>query len=188
MNWVTTRVTPTVHLHLTPYLLPMDYYLFKIINDFAGQFIWLDIAMIFSASWLIYLLAVAPLLLRDRLKASILTLSSIIVAYGVNLLISLMYLRQRPFVDHPANLLIPQETSKSFPSDHTAISFAIATSIFLINRKAGIAAYIVAVIISFSRIYVGVHYPADIFGGIVVGMLSSMLIYRVYFFSKMHKI
>ena len=68
-------------------------------------------------------------------------------------------------------------TDYAFPSGHTSASFATATAIFFSvdSKKWSIAAFILAVLISFSRIYVGVHYPTDVLGGIFTGVLSGYL-------------
>lgn len=73
-------------------------------------------------------------------------------------------------------LLIGRHHSYSFPSGHTMVSFAAATVLFYYNRYLGIAGYILASLIAFSRIYLFVHYPSDILGGILFGVLSSALI------------
>jgi len=67
------------------------------------------------------------------------------------------------------SLLIPKPTDYSFPSGHTMASFAAATAIFLFNKKLGIAAFALGALIAFSRLYLFVHYPTDVVGGIVIG-------------------
>jgi undecaprenyl-diphosphatase len=66
----------------------------------------------------------------------------------------------------------------SFPSDHTAGAVAIAVSLWLYNRKLGLPMFI-SLLIGFSRIYVGHHYPTDVLGGIVVGAISAFIINKV---------
>ncbi len=74
--------------------------------------------------------------------------------------------RPRPFTLQPAlDTVIPHPGSFSFPSGHTASSFAAATAIFMYDKKLGTAAYIVAALIGFSRNYFGVHYPTDVLAG-----------------------
>ena len=84
--------------------------------------------------------------------------------------------RIRPFTANPsAQLIIPPPEDFSFPSGHTASSFAAATAIFLQNRRLGTAAFILAAVIGFSRIYLYVHYPTDVWFGAVFGVLAAML-------------
>lgn len=65
----------------------------------------------------------------------------------------------------------------SFPSDHAALYFCIATSIFLISRKIGFFAYLYAFfVISLPRVYTGTHYPTDILVGAILGIgIGSIL-------------
>jgi undecaprenyl-diphosphatase len=72
----------------------------------------------------------------------------------------------------------------SYPSGHTTTSFAIATCIFMFTRKSrypwvGIAAYVWAGLVGFSRIYVGVHWPTDVIGGALLGSGGGLLIWMM---------
>lgn len=72
-------------------------------------------------------------------------------------------------------MLIPRPDEFSFPSGHTSSSFAAALAIFLWNKKAGCAAYVLAVLIGFSRMFLFVHFPTDIIAGAILGTLSTIL-------------
>lgn len=86
-----------------------------------------------------------------------------------------LVLRERPYMLNPEfALLIPEPSGTSFPSSHTSTSFASALQFFGINRKAGIAALIFAAIIAFTRLYLYVHFPTDILGGIILGILMGL--------------
>jgi undecaprenyl-diphosphatase len=85
--------------------------------------------------------------------------------------------RVRPcniFMEIP--LLIEAPHSPSFPSGHTMVGFASATILFYFNRKLGLAGYCIAAMIGFSRLYLFVHYPTDILGGIIFGVLCAFLV------------
>lgn len=66
-----------------------------------------------------------------------------------------------------------------FVSSHASNSFAVAllSSLFFRNKLYTIAVFIWASLVAYSRIYLGVHYPGDILGGITVGILTVLLIY-----------
>ena len=88
--------------------------------------------------------------------------------------------RPRPFdvigrAVHPDQLLIDPPTDYSFPSGHTLSSFAAATAIYRDHTLLGFIAYVVAGFIAFSRMYLYVHYPTDILGGVVLGILLGLL-------------
>ena len=87
------------------------------------------------------------------------------------LLIKHIVARPRPFVVNGAiDLIIKAPSGFSFPSSHAAVCFAVATAIFLFHKRLGIIAYIYAALVAFSRMYLYVHYPSDILGGIALGI------------------
>ncbi len=73
-------------------------------------------------------------------------------------------------------ILIPKQVDYSFPSGHTSSSVAAALAIWKNTpRKYGIVAIVLAVLISLSRLYVGVHYPTDVLGGVAGGILAAWM-------------
>jgi undecaprenyl-diphosphatase len=69
----------------------------------------------------------------------------------------------------------------AFPSSHASNISAFAVLFSYFYRKWMIGFVVVAIIVGFSRIYVGVHYPLDVLSGYVVGSISAFLIIRLYF-------
>lgn len=83
--------------------------------------------------------------------------------------------RPRPFVVNSAiDIIIKAPSGFSFPSSHTATCFAMATAIYLFHKRLGIIAYIYASLVAFSRMYLYVHYPSDIFGGVILGICCGI--------------
>lgn len=85
--------------------------------------------------------------------------------------------RPRPFVTFTElQIIIPTPSEFSFPSGHTASSFA-AAGVFYKNlpKKIGVPAIILAGVIGLSRLYVGVHYPTDVIAGVIMGLLLSFM-------------
>ena len=158
----------------------MDYIIFRAINDLAGVSPLLDGIGQFLAVMGIFVLALMVLLAHShRLRGILEGACAAIIALGVNTGIGIIAFRYRPFIAHEqVHLLIEKSgLDKSFPSDHTSLAFALATILYMNNRKWGIAAYVLALFIGIGRIYVGVHYPTDILGCIVVGTLSGVLVW-----------
>jgi len=88
----------------------------------------------------------------------------------------------RPFVMNgglPLTLTIPHNAA--FPSNHTAASFALATTIWLHDRKVGWFYLISALVVGIARVLANVHYPVDIFGGAVLGILTSFAVEKIHF-------
>lgn len=93
-----------------------------------------------------------------------------------NLLLKPLIARTRPFVLQPwVVLLIPSPEDFSFPSGHTAASFAAAFALLFSRSRHWLWAMPLAAIIAFSRLYLYVHYPTDILGGILVGLAAGWL-------------
>ena len=88
-----------------------------------------------------------------------------------NLLLKPLVARVRPCdILTEVQLLIPHPDDFSFPSGHTAASFASVTALWLAGKKQwAMAALPVGVLIAFSRMYLCVHYPTDILGGVILG-------------------
>ena len=94
-----------------------------------------------------------------------------------NNLIKNIVQRPRPFVTFTdLEIIIPKPSEFSFPSGHTSSSFAAAAVFYRhLPKKLGVPSVILAGLIGFSRLYVGVHYPTDVLAGVVMGILLSYL-------------
>ncbi len=109
--------------------------------------------------------------------------------YGIAMLLSLLLcliignITLKPLVDRirpcdvntAINLLIKHPTDASFPSGHTMSSFAAAVSLLYYDKKKGLFALVLAIAISFSRLYLYVHYPTDILAGMIIGILIAIV-------------
>ena len=114
---------------------------------------------------------------KTRTLGLVMLLSIIIDLILCNGLLKPLIARPRPFVFNPhINLLIAKPNDYSFPSGHTAASFtAVAALYFAGEKKLWKISCAVAVLIAFSRMYLYVHYPTDILGGIIVGIVSGLV-------------
>lgn len=88
----------------------------------------------------------------------------------------------RPFMTNgetPLTLTIPIDGS--FPSAHTAIAFAIAMSVYLHNKRYGILFIVIATLVALGRVLSNVHYPLDVFAGVLIGVAVSFILEKLHF-------
>jgi undecaprenyl-diphosphatase len=116
--------------------------------------------------------------IRDREYLLYGILACFLSVLAARALADVLPFRQRPILDSALHFHPPYYVDlnsaigwSSFPSDHAALFFALATSIFFVSRGAGILALCHAfVVVSIPRVYMGFHYPTDILAGAVIGV------------------
>jgi len=166
--------------------MSLDFYLFQLINSWAGQYSWLDNLGVFFAKYFGYLLIFFLLLflIKNFKKYWPMVVKSFGAAILARLvivnIIRFFYYRPRPFIANQVNLLLSDEPTGSFPSGHAAFYFAISTVIFLFNKKAGTFFLIASFLISIARVFSGIHWPSDILTGALIGIFSAWLITKVF--------
>lgn len=119
---------------------------------------------------------------KDK-KAGVHLFGAIVLMFvSVNLLIKPFVARIRPFDVYPIQLLIDAPNDYSFPSGHTAVSFASAYVLAKHYPKLKVPVYILASLIAFSRLVLFVHYPTDVLGGIIIGTLCGFIAKELFKF------
>lgn len=150
-------------------------------QDFWNPF-WIAVTSLGNAGWFWIALSLVLSVIPKTRRAGLLALCALaLCALATNVCLKNLIARPRPYTQIPGlTALLPPQKDWSFPSGHATASFACA-GIYLrtLPRKYGIAALVLAVLISLSRLYVGVHYPTDILGGFVIGLLGSWIIDRL---------
>lgn len=122
------------------------------------------------------MLALVLILIPKTRKIGLVVMAAVILdSILCNVILKNIFLRPRPCdVNTAINLLIPRPSGYSFPSGHTSASFAAVSALyFLGENKIWKAALALAILISFSRMYLYVHYPTDVLGGILVGIFCG---------------
>ena len=118
---------------------------------------------------------------KNRRNGGLLVLLSLAVNFlACNVILKPLVDRTRPYYVLDYTPLIPPVGDPSFPSGHTSASFAAATAIYAINRKWGLAAYLLAAVMGFSRLYLGVHFPTDVLAGALVGTAAALAVIRLW--------
>lgn len=137
---------------------------------------WVFITSLGNKGW--FWLAVFALMLipRRTRKIGIMALLALSIGFLItNLALKNLVARIRPYETvEGLKLLIARQSDFSFPSGHACASFAAASVYFRkLPQKWGISAVVLAALIAFSRLYVGVHYPTDVLAGAVIGIWAA---------------
>lgn len=148
------------------------------VEELDGLFVALSRLGSAGAIWIFIALAAAVVWRRPAVLAGVAATvwCADLVALGIKDLVG----RQRPFVASPEpEPLILGLVSDSFPSGHAATAFAGAAILsgFLAGRWPVL--FLLAAAVAFSRVYVGVHFPADILAGAVIGLATATALRRL---------
>jgi undecaprenyl-diphosphatase len=164
-----------------------DVWLFQQINGFVGTFplfdrfmstmvneyfITVSLSLVIVALWFIGGSAERRL---PNQRAVFYAILAQFVANGIVKVNNYIYFRPRPFASLPVNMLFYEPTDSSMPSNPTAVGFAFATAVWMVNKRVGALFYALATLFAVSRIYCGVHYPLDTVGGAAVGIVGALI-------------
>jgi undecaprenyl-diphosphatase len=158
------------------------------INAAAGNSAFLDAAMRFVTQFgvPVIVLAVAaqwwPGTRRDRVRHAVVAAGlSFLLGLAINQVILLFVHRVRPYDAGVTQLLIDPSADWSFPSDHATAAIAVVAAFALhgLHRRA-LALLVLALIVCWSRIYIGTHYLTDILGGALTGLAAAIAVKLAY--------
>jgi undecaprenyl-diphosphatase len=161
---------------LTESLQQIDIDIFRTLN-LAGSNDLLDAVMVaftlLGISYVIILLAIPLWLKGKREEAFDLIILVVIVTFATEA-IKVLIARQRPSLELTGVHTILSASGPSFPSAHASRAFAVALLISLnVKRPWAVAAFVVAILIAISRVFLGLHWPSDVFFGALLGLLLA---------------
>lgn len=168
----------------------MNETLFYFFNGFAGRSDMTDSLIVFGARYLIFVpcIVLGVLALWEYKKGNrvvFLTVAQVLIAgliaWGAAHLIKFFVFSPRPFLSMDGvRTLFVYGGNDSFPSGHAALSAALAAALFFSHRKLAFSFALAALVIGLSRIVSGIHFPADIAGGYVLGAVVGVLVLRFF--------
>ena len=170
--------------------MSIDLWLFKLINGLAGNTPPLDQLMQALVSdyvgptvQVLGLLGLwfegyDPAARRGNQRTVFRAVVALLVSGALVGLSNLVYFRDRPFRYHEVNMLFYYPTDSSFPSNSATVVFSIAATVWMWNRRWGWPMILLAAGFAVSRVYCGVHYPADILAGFVIGSGTAWFLAR----------
>jgi len=168
----------------------MNQNIFSFFNDLTFQNELFDILAIFFADWLIWWLIFIVIALfflkKISLKSILQIFATAFLAWLISKIIKHFYYSPRPFVLlEDTKTLFIHGMNDSFPSGHTTFTSALAgATYFYTNHKIGFWFFVGAILIGLSRIVVGIHWPFDILGGLVLGTIVAFILSLTIFKQK----
>ncbi len=167
----------------------MDIYLFRLLNDFAGQSKFYDWFFIFLAQYLPYITVAVALILLVLWKKSLTHKLQFIFVFCVIAGLSYAFIyfavhqfwpRQRPFFELEGVRNLIDTVGNSFPSKHAFFFFVLATMISGVRKRLGFWFFVIATLIALGRVFVGVHYPLDVLAGAIFGIVIGWVGVKVF--------
>jgi|CXWL01.1.fsa_nt_gi undecaprenyl-diphosphatase len=114
-------------------------------------------------------------------KKALYMIESMAVTQGTTFLLKTITKKERPGVKDPTFIAVVNASNYAFPSGHTSGAFSMAASFTIACPKwyVAVPSFTYAALVGYSRLYLGVHFPTDVFAGAIIGAGSAWAMYRL---------
>lgn len=162
----------------------MNMEFFRLINNLANKSSVLDKIMIFFSKDITYIfMAIVAIVFIlgitkkncDYRKVAVNTFIIAVINLTISFIIGGVYYVDRPFVHNKVNLLYIHAKNSSLPSDHAIGTMSIALGLRKYNKLLSLILTVFSIIVGFSRVYVGHHYPLDIIGAYIIVFATNYI-------------
>ena len=163
----------------------MNENMFRLVNDLGKENTFLNPVFIFIAEYMVIFLALAVLIFwftriyKNRIMV-ICGSITFVIAELLGKIAGKIHSNHQPFEElNNVNQLIEKAVDNSFPSDHTILFFSFCVTFCLFKGARGAFWIVLALLVGVSRIWVGVHYPADILAGAMISSGPALIVFRI---------
>jgi len=162
----------------------LNHSLFSLVNAAPGLAGWQLHGALFAAEWLIMIVPLGLVLMwtngvPEQRDAAVRALLSAIIALTISKIIGLLWFYPRPFVVGIGQTFLEHAPDSSFPSDHATSMLSVALALMLCQlreaRRFGAALLALSVVVGWSRVFLGVHWPLDMVCALVVSGVAAVL-------------
>jgi membrane-associated phospholipid phosphatase len=164
----------------------IDGSLYTQVTNFARDTSWLNGTLTGYSSYGVGLFAVLIVLAwwaarragTAAMTAALAVPVAAVLAYVVNAVVKVVVAEPRPCFAYPADFLLeacPAPSDYAFPSNHSVVVAAMTIALVFVSRRLAVVAAVAAVLMGFTRVYVGAHYPHDVLAGLLIGTVVGYL-------------
>jgi len=159
--------------------------LFALINAAPGLEGWRLHGAVFAAEWVIMILPLGLVLMwmhggTAQREAAVRAFLAAVIALTLNKAIGLAWFHPRPFMAEIGHTFLFHAPDSSFPSDHGTSMFSVALALAFgplrEARRFGVALLALGVVVAWSRVFLGVHWPLDMIGALVTSSMATLLV------------